>query len=266
MTDWSTSGRVKIERAKEHLGNLAVAISAFHGTNPYLLVPEENQETGTLDIHVRIRETPPLRLGAIAGDAIHNLRAALDILWRIAMRAGPGRKTEFPFNNGPQEFENAHRGAIKGRSKSAVDILKTVKPYKGGNELLWGLHIADIVDKHHTLLPAYASTDPVLWLDMAVFARDMARHVPGAREIPPDWSHFLGLRGTTDCPVQDNAVIGRFEAGHRPKVDMNLQFTLDVAFGEPEILKGKPMVDTLSQMAGVVDGIAESFRIANLIR
>jgi hypothetical protein len=140
MTEWASSGGVKIARGKEHIGDLAVAIAAFHQTSPYELVQEDEPETGAMNARIRIREKPQLRLGAIVGDAVHNFRAALDILWRIAMRAGPGRKTEFPFNKGPQEFENAHRGAIKGRSKTAVEILKTIKPYKGGNELLWGLH------------------------------------------------------------------------------------------------------------------------------
>jgi len=260
MIDWASGGGVKIERAKEHIGNLAVAISDFHQTNPYMLVQEDDANTGALNVRVRIREKPPLRLGAIAGDAIHNLRAALDILWRIAMRAVPGRRTEFPFNNGPKEFENAHRGAVKGRSKAAVDILKAIKPYKGGNDLLWGLHVADIIDKHHALIPAYVSTNPIAVFDMRVFMKDAPR--------PPEWaipSLFIALKGTTDCPVEDGAIIGRIDREHRPKVDMNLKFSLDVAFGEPEVLKGKPMVDTLNQIAGVVDGIVESFRLADLI-
>jgi hypothetical protein len=261
MTGWASNGEVKIERAKEHIGDLAVAIAAFHQTDPYELFQEEEAGTGALNARIRIREKPPLRLGAIAGDAVHNFRAALDILWRIAMRAGPGRKTEFPFNNGPQEFENAHRGAIKGRSKTAVEILRTIKPFKGGNELLWGLHVADIVDKHHTLIPAYVSTNPVAVFDMAVFMRD----APRPAEWGPIPSFHLALRGTTDCPVEDGAIICRIEREHRPKEDMNLELTPDIAFGEPEVFRGKPMVETLNQMAGVVDGVVESFRTAGLI-
>jgi hypothetical protein len=266
MTDWASSGGVKIERAKEHVGNLAAAISEFHQTEPYVPFREDDPNTGALNIRVRIRESPPLRLGAIAGDVIHNLRAALDILWHTAMPPRPGRVSSgFPFYNGSQEFENACRGAVKGRFKKAMDILKPIKPYKTGNNLLWGLHVADIRDKHHGLIPAYASSNPLLFLDVMKFAREMPRP-PEWGEVPPDLSHFLSVKGTTVCPVQDGAVIGRFDREHRPKVDMKVEIPIYVAFGEPEVLKGEPLVDTLTQMAGVVDGIAESFCIAGLVK
>lgn len=37
-----------------------------------------------------------------------------------------------------------------------MSLLKALKPYKGGNEPLWGLNRLDILDKHRLLVPVAA--------------------------------------------------------------------------------------------------------------
>src|SRR5690606_22121211 len=95
------------------------------------------------------------------GDALHNLRSALDVMWfAIRHPGGPDwsdRKTQFPICEGANSFVKALEGIEKTFPKPAVDILNNVKPYKGGNDGLWLLSRLNNIDKHNTLIPVYSS-------------------------------------------------------------------------------------------------------------
>jgi hypothetical protein len=68
MTDWASSGGVKVERAKEQIRNLAVEIDAFGKRRPSEIVPEKDAEGWTV-YRVRVVEYPDPRWGVIAGAA-----------------------------------------------------------------------------------------------------------------------------------------------------------------------------------------------------
>ena len=72
--------RIKVERANQHLCDLEVVRNTFINANPYRIEREYHQPTGhniyrVFDIH-----SPPAEIGLLAGDAIHNLRSALEEL------------------------------------------------------------------------------------------------------------------------------------------------------------------------------------------
>ncbi len=267
MSNWETGGWVKIERAKEHVGNLESEISAFHQRSPYSVVGEDDPNTGDWVVRARIRETPPLRWGAIAGDAIHNLRASLDVLWRCVMYPSGGgagnRKIQFPIFDSADKCEAHHSREIEGPRKGAVDILKALKPYSGGNEPLWLLHVLDIIDKHRGLIPAYSTVGTTI-IDLSVGLRHVVRDDPEWGEIP---SMRIGLNWAEPaCPVEDGAELWRVRAAQRSQVDMNPQFPFTIAFGEAEIVKGKAIIPTLHQSVQTVEGVAGVFATAGLLR
>ena len=108
MRDWATSGRVKIERAKEHIGEFASAMTAFYKAHPHRLVGEIIEEDGLTRTRLIVREGAPipLRWSAIASDATHNLRSSLDILWRQVMypHGGGSLNTFFPICDSAENF------------------------------------------------------------------------------------------------------------------------------------------------------------------
>src|SRR5436190_15222019 len=156
MTDWATSGRVKIERAKEHIANLETEIPAFGKGDFYTAVPNIDKQTGEVVIRLRVRERPPPRWGAVAGDAVHNLRSALNILWRTVWSVtvrDENRKDSFRIFDSADAFKTRFRGKQQGGRQPVVDILQALKPYKGGNDLLWMLEEINNTDKHRMLIP-----------------------------------------------------------------------------------------------------------------
>ena len=90
--DWTTSSRVKIERAKEHIAQLEAAVEAFRETKPYTVIGEPEPETGKIVFRVKISADPPARIGAIVGDVIHNIRSALDVLICQMYETATGRQ------------------------------------------------------------------------------------------------------------------------------------------------------------------------------
>jgi len=74
--------RAKIARAREHGEALKGEVGAYFESGPYKLAKNVNADhtlwTITIDI---LREPPELRWAGIFGDAVHNLRTALDYLF-----------------------------------------------------------------------------------------------------------------------------------------------------------------------------------------
>ncbi|HEX9871123.1 MAG TPA: hypothetical protein VGC99_21505, partial [Candidatus Tectomicrobia bacterium] len=177
------------------------------------------------------------------------------ILWRLVMYPSGGgstnRRIQFNVYDSADEFKTSHDREVHGPRKPAVDIYKGLKPYKGGNDLLWLLHAADVVDKHRGLIPAYSTVGTTI-IDFSVGFR-----------APP---RRLGLKWADPaCPIEDGTELWRVKANMRGQVDMNPTFPFSIAFGEAEVLKAKPIISTLHQFAGVVEGIAQTFRVAGLL-
>lgn len=262
MSNWSASGQVKIERAKEHVGNLETEIKSFLDRDPYVIVTEEDLQARLMLYRSRIRAGPPLRFGAIAGDALHNLRSALDILWRRTWYPDGGgdtdKRNEFPIFDSADALKARyprHR-VVESRKKSAVKLLYTIEPYRGGNELLWMLHETNNADKHRLLIPVFARVQSLVSDPIKVKS-------PSGRtlrvETRIEWDRVLD-------PIEDGAVVFSQSIEHPAQVHMKAKPVLDIAFGECRPLKGKAILPTLLQIAGEVEGIAETFLRAGLVK
>lgn len=96
-----------------------------------------------------------LQPGLIVGDAVHNLRAALDLMSsELAHLNGEDRnRIKFPFGTSAAGLETQikdKRFTLAG--SDAVDLLRRIAPYHGGNQALRNLHDLDIQDKHTALI------------------------------------------------------------------------------------------------------------------
>jgi hypothetical protein len=99
---------------------------------------------------------------AVLGDAVHNLRAALDLLAselaRINGKSDPN--VYFPFSATMAEFPAAvAKRNFDKAGHDAVTLVHQLAPYRGGNELLRAIHDLDIEDKHTSLLETQKTID-----------------------------------------------------------------------------------------------------------
>jgi hypothetical protein len=152
---------VKIERAKSHLRDFDLRAKRTEDACRKAVIRERDDERAELVF--RFGRVPPLRpvLGAIIGDAIHNLRVALDHLacqLVIATSGTPNDATAFPIlpvAPTPSSDGRTRPQIAPGVPKDLREILDEVQPYKLAkptNHDLMVLHRLDINDKHRELL------------------------------------------------------------------------------------------------------------------
>jgi hypothetical protein len=161
----------KIERAREHVAELRREVAAFAATHPVKM--EVSKPSGG-QVGISLAMTfngVPDRISTILGDALHNLRSALDHAAGDLVRAAKGnpRGVYFPFCDDPADLPDMIRAKKLHRAGPwAVALLESLQPYRGGNIMLRGLHDLDVHDKHQALVPGAASfASPVirLWDD-----------------------------------------------------------------------------------------------------
>jgi hypothetical protein len=150
--------RLKIERANEHINDLYLQSRDFSKADPYSILVEKNPETGDSVLKISMDQVAPNRMLLTVGDAIHNLRSALDFtISDIEFETTGARDphTHFPIRPTRNELVAAVNGGLKKKAPEAVIdfIVDAVQPYKGGRgEPLWNLNALDIEDKHRLLI------------------------------------------------------------------------------------------------------------------
>jgi hypothetical protein len=158
MAEMFHGARLKIERAKEHINDLYLQSREFSNTDPYSILVEENAEAGYSVLKISMDNVAPDRMLLTVGDAIHNLRSALDFVMsdiEFDTTAARDPHTSFPIRDTWQGMVAACNGGLKQKAPKAVlnFIVNSVQPYKGGiGEPLWALHALDIEDKHRLLI------------------------------------------------------------------------------------------------------------------
>lgn len=150
--------RAKIKRANHHIAQLDTQIELL-----------EQSDVGTVEINPEfgnevIKHDIPDRnlvsqIALIAGDAVHNLRCALDYAWvETIAKLAPyalGKFTKFPVYPTCDALEAALCGnGIDQATNNLFEVMLTkIKPYAGGDDAVWPIHRMDIRDKHRLLIP-----------------------------------------------------------------------------------------------------------------
>ena len=231
--------RLKIKRARHHMGDLMNEIRAFLLREPFYLEIVAGSAPGTKNWIVHVREEVPADFSAILGDAIHNLRAALDLLAceLVRLNGKSDDNVAFPFSKSAATYGNALTERNMSRaSLAALALMKTLQPYHGGNEQLRAIHDLDIMDKHIMLIPA---TDMVAM---------------------PDYLGGTALRlGARVGPIRDGLSVAA-PADIAPYLRISGQsrgvFSLHFPVGP---LDGREIIPELIRLATLVENIVEQF-------
>lgn len=239
--------RLKVERANRHIDEI------FSVTTPLckdwytfrveadVLPPNAKPSSFTL----RYRPTQPIpeKIGLIIGDAVHNLRSALDHL-ATGIRTGMVWKSDghFPMrkrredliapSGDPIEDLAAIEAALPG---SIHLLLDNIRPKNGSNEALWSFHDLNNSDKHRLILPTITVAEAT-GLDIPAFG--LRNCGVGSDAAKP----FDGITANTPFAIQN---------------DFNL--SVDVKFGKGTVFENKPVIPTLTQICGLVGYTIDEF-------
>jgi len=259
--------RSKLERAKEQINELKTEWDGFFQPGTYIVQfkddPNTRERTYYLDSVTEIPDSIPL----IIGDVIQNLRSSLDHLAHHLVCVGngdPGPHTHvyFPIAKDSTEYKTMRDRRIKGMRQDAIDAIDAIEPYGGGaGDFLWQLHQLNIIDKHRLLLTVYAnlSGHSILPSQRQRITKNFLGSSPGRKVpslvgafIPPPVKRFPLKAGDILLPESE--------------LEENMNFLLEIAFGEPKIVEGKPVFELLHQAATVIGGIMLNFDQAGLLQ
>jgi hypothetical protein len=207
------------------------------------------------NIDVEVRETPPPATHNLVvafpkvplpsgfnvevGAFINVIRSSLDLLATalfVRNRNSISKMAEahFPIYRSSQCFVDPLSGleSIKWLSAAEKAILKDLKPYDGGNPLLWSLHQADIMRKHRRML--YVKIQPATFRGIG----------PGVGTIATGWVH-----------AGDETIIATTLKGFPdPKVEITSFVAIDETF-----VAGEPVLIALGQFALMAQTIIARF-------
>lgn len=235
--------RLKLSRAEKHICDLDSAIRIFCESKPYVLTakPHRIAEIDHISFIAEAVQAIPGDISLILGDAIHNLRTALDHLaYQLVLANGeaPSRNTEFPIGDPTKKYTTSiHGGKIKGMTAEAKDIIRSVQPSNTGDMTLWNLHALDIADKHRLLITAHQRLE--------------------------QWATGSFVFDTYPLPlVEGESVINIPRSTYERNSDEDYQIAIDIAFGETEVAAYETVVPYLRQTANVVSktiGLFDNF-------
>jgi hypothetical protein len=257
--------QAKLERAEKHIVDFRNQQKTFLESKPVSFTHILNEDTRHVDVTIDNIKPMPIELSLIMGDAIHNLRSALDLLvCQVFTRNSKSTDydyIEFPIGMHLKSFLDKfekHKGKLQLVGKPAIDILTKLEPYRGGKHHdLWVLHRLDIRDKHRLLIVVLPSINR--------WDREI-KFTPLSPEAP---NHgFLDSHGSIFFPNYQIPKVGdqidRIDASYFPdyavgNFRVNYTFSGDLAIDEEEIDRGKSAVDILDGLFITVQAVIKEF-------
>jgi hypothetical protein len=251
---------LKVKRANEHVAALERELRAFLESGPYRVGAKHDPKTRKLIYYVTAAESVPDCLPLIAGDAIQNLMSALDHLAYQLVCNDTGDAPPnpnwiyFPIADDAAKYETKKRGKIEGASQKTFDAIDALKPYKGGNDLLWVLYRLNNIEKHRLLL-AVGSQAAGINLGQ-LMAGHLSTTFPAEAVAAFESMNVFLNPADKGFPLKPGfeLYIGAVDEKPNPKQ----QFRFDVALSELGIIEGKPLLETVNQLSALVDGIVST--------
>jgi hypothetical protein len=161
------SSRAKLARAEEHRKAIEPEIKAFAAGNSVRLRSKHNLTSSYGPIRfswfVEEMTNPPRHWALVAGDAIQNIRAALDhAIWSIVVKEKGSSfaeahhmKIDFPIRDVPSRFPSRRMTDI-GLPKAVINVIEDAQPYAREptaprDDATWLIGALSNVDKHRLL-------------------------------------------------------------------------------------------------------------------
>jgi len=238
------SAKLKIDRAKDHIRELSNKIVEYLKSKPFKVVVEQDKDSSNHLWTLRVKHEIPCIYAAIIGDVIHNLRASLDLLaTELVTEAGENASgVYFPFVNDEAGLDDMiKRRHIDRAGEKVVEIVKSLKPYKGGNIPLRALHDLDITDKHKSLIPV--------------------AHYAGIKNL--QMSNVSGPMFTIQdmhCgPIRDGMVLMSLPPAGNVVIGQSFQPSLKLTLNEDVLQTNDGLIQVLNRLVELVEEIISLF-------
>lgn len=234
----------KVERAQAHLREFDRAAHAHFAKHPWQvgMLPELRRGRSVIPVGER-RPFPDRTFSLIVGDAVHNLRTALDYLISACASALGNEisQTEFPFAGTRGEVAARLRRRVGPAGATAGKLVLAARPYLRGNRPLWAMAELDRQDKHRLVVPTACLT-----------------------EVSITSGVWNGLPArTVVAQVRDGrgALVPAAE-GYEQALLVSTEYRPEIVFARGSAIAGRPCLPTLWAMSDAVARVIQSFEQA----
>ena len=250
--------RLKLKRADKHIRDLQAAMDAFGNSNPYKVSTKRNPKTRQLIYYLSSVEPTPDCFATITGDAINNLRSALDHLAQQLYLVGSNTtiyrdQTSFLIAQSAKKFKAGLPGKIEGMRQKAIDDICALEPYAGGKGAdLWIFHRLNNIDKHRLIVTVGAVLRSV---DLGALVSAQFNRAFGMK-ITPVSVFFRTANIKFPLKAGDKLLADSTDT----EPNKNMQFRFEIVINEPGLIEGKSLLETIVEFSNRVKGIVEAFR------
>jgi hypothetical protein len=225
--------------AQEHIARIDGGLRAFANSEPFAKVVE--MDSDGFEIHkIRLTADIPDAITVLTCEAIEALCSALNqATGAIAVACGSKHPeaAQFPVAGNVAEFEDILDGRLADFPARILAIFRGIKPYRGGNEPIWGLHRIRGEAMDRLIVP----------LGVAV-GGGFIQHITVKGQRPVD----VLTNAAWDAERREVEVL-RTGPGVDP--DYSITVALLATFGPVEGLAGRPVVATLGDIASEIEQI-----------
>jgi hypothetical protein len=235
--------RLKVHRAEHHINDLEAIFNGYAIENVHGVRRKTHRDRG-IDPGTRLGGDLPHFVPAILGDAVHNLRVALDYAYVALTRKNFGSVndyTRFPFMQDRQTLVGTINGhKVKRKTPIPSDtvvkiIAEDIQPYVNGKLSLYELHRLDITDKHVILIP----TQRVLKIDRLDVLDQHGRPTGGG---------ISGISFILSNQSDTNMSVVGFAGGASGILHGNPKDAVLVIFDKGQPFEDKGVIDTLRML------------------
>jgi hypothetical protein len=245
--------RLKVKRAYKHIEELETWLRDLAQSNINTAMSYKDRNPGSESYTINIQRPAGFSedVATIVGDAVHNLRAALDHIATaivIAGREDDPALAYFPLYDSRQSLvKSPEYGLIERVAPNlALEIADVIKLYKtGGDSRFWGLNRLDRMDKHRLLIPTLTESG----YRVIAIREDQEDNPPGATTGAIFMLYGIIAADGTVIQVAREPRIGTRAYVHNQR---NGYPSIEIKFEKGEAFEDKPIIPTLRELAELV--------------
>ena len=249
----------RTNNAADEIDQLEQQLAVYSSSEIY--VEKTDSGAGTFDVFLVKKSEIPIKSRVLVGTIANELRACLDgLACALAVRNGKvSSGTYFPISKDKAIFEGDGLWKLRKLSNDDKAKIASLRPYGGGNDLLFGFHDLDRLRKH-TRLAVFGLCNTHSTIGMFAVSNGGRIQIDnGIIAGPPGFGggFFKDFElGTAEKLTGES---GRIRIAKNLPQTAQIKSETGINFDEPPGLAGKPVVPTLRQFSTEVKRIIQMF-------
>ena len=243
----------KYDQAEKHVHKLNTILREWRDIDTMKPIPKTNLRTGDVSYHLACVPVIPSSVPLIVGDILHSLRGSLDYV-ACGLIEVVTRDAKFPIAHSAEAYISMLERVVPGIWQDALKTLNSIKPYQGGNALLWMLHKLNIIDKHRLLLAVcIVNSARVLAPDERTAQKSRGPEAIPFNHATSSVAFVFEKCQTMPVPLDAGKAFITLSAAEAKK---NVGFYFAVSINEPSISERLPLKMLLDATLGKLDWLS----------